>query len=144
MMSEIRHVGRKINILSHKIKRRIGKVALEYGISGMQAKILGFIYINSSTRDIFQKTIEEEFDIRRSSVTSVLTLMEKNELIKRVSVSEDARLKKIILTDKGIEVNNLVYKEIAEIEDTIAKTLSKGELEIFVNNLERLNKNISE
>ncbi len=141
-MSEIKHVGKKINILSHKIKRRIGKVGLEYGISGMQAKILGFIYINSSNKDIFQKTIEEEFDIRRSSVTSVLTLMEKNELIKRVSVSEDARLKKIILTDKGIEVNKLVYKEIIEIEKTISNVLGEEELDMFISNLDKLIKNI--
>ena len=141
-MSEIKHVGKKINILSHKIKRRIGKVGLEYGISGMQAKILGFIYINSSNKDIFQKTIEEEFDIRRSSVTSVLTLMEKNELIKRVSVSEDARLKQIILTDKGIEVNKLVYKEIIEIEKTISNVLGEEELDMFISNLDKLIKNI--
>ena len=143
-MNEMRHVGRKINIISHKIKRRIGKVALEYGISGMQAKILGFIYNNSPNMDIFQKTIEEEFDIRRSSVTSVLTLMEKNELIKRVSVSEDARLKKIILTDKGIEVNKLVYKEIIEIEKTISNILSDEELDIFIYNLDKLIKNLSD
>ena len=143
-MNEMRHVGRKINILSHKIKRRIGKVALEYGISSMQAKILGFIYNNSPNMDIFQKTIEEEFDIRRSSVTSVLTLMEKNELIKRVSVSEDARLKKIILTDKGIEVKKLVYKEVIEIEKTISNILSDEELDIFINNLDILIKNLSD
>ena len=143
-MKEMRHVGRKINILSHKIKRRIGKVALEYGISSMQAKILGFIYNNSPNMDIFQKTIEEEFDIRRSSVTSVLTLMEKNELIKRVSVSEDARLKKIILTDKGIEVKKIVYKEIIEIEKTISNILSDEELDIFINNLDTLIKNLSD
>lgn len=143
-MSEIKHVGRQINILSHKIKRRIGKVGLEYGISGMQAKILGFIYINSSKKDIFQKTIEEEFDIRRSSVTSVLNLMEKNELIKRCSVSEDGRLKKIILTDKGIEVNKLVYKEIVKIEEIISDTLSKEELDVFIGNLVKLNNSISE
>lgn len=143
-MNEMKHIGRKINILSHKIKRRIGKVGLEYGISSIQAKILGFIYVNSSGRDIFQKTIEEEFDIRRSSVTSVLTLMEKNELIKRVSVSEDARLKKIMLTDEGIEVNKLVYKEIVEIEEIISNTLSKDELDLFICNLEKLNKNLSE
>lgn len=143
-MKEMRHVGRKINILSHKIKRRIGKVALEYGISSMQAKILGFIYNNSPNMDIFQKTIEEEFDIRRSSVTSVLTLMEKNELIKRVSVSEDARLKKIILTDKGIEVKKIVYKEIIEIEKTISNILSDEELDIFINNLDILIKNLSD
>lgn len=143
-MSEIKHIGRKINIVSHKIKRRIGKVGLEYGISSMQAKILGFIYYNSSKIDIFQKTIEEEFDIRRSSVTSVLTLMEKNELIKRVSVSEDARLKKIIITDKGIEIYKLVHKEIKEIEEIIENTLSEEELNSFIYILEKLTKNISD
>ena len=143
-MSEIKHIGRKINILSHKIKRKIGKVGLEYGISSMQAKILGFIYFNSSKRDIFQKTIEEEFDIRRSSVTSVLTLMEKNELIKRVSVSEDARLKKIMITDKGIEVHKLVYKQIQEIERIIESNLSKDELNSFISILERLTQKIND
>lgn len=143
-MKETKQIGKKVGILSHKIKRRIGNIALEYGISAVQARILGFIYINSCKRDIFQKTIEEEFDIRRSSVTSVLTLMEKNELIKRVSVSEDARLKKIILTDKGIEINKLVWEEIINIENIISSTLSKEELEIFNLNLDKLINNISE
>lgn len=143
-MSEIKHIGRKINILSHKIKRRIGKVSLEYGISSMQAKILGYIFHQAPKRDIFQKTIEEEFDIRRSSVTSVLSLMEKNGLIERVSVCEDARLKKIILTDKGIEVHKSVYKEIETVESIIYDSLSKEELELFSEILERLSKKIAD
>lgn len=143
-MSEIKHIGRKINILSHKIKRRIGKVSLEYGISSMQAKILGYIFHQAPNRDIFQKTIEEEFDIRRSSVTSVLSLMEKNGLIERVSVCEDARLKKIILTDKGIEVHKSVYKEIEIVESIIYDSLSKEELELFSEILERLSKKIAD
>ena len=143
-MSEIKHIGRKINILSHKIKRRIGKVSLEYGISSMQAKILGYIFHQAPKRDIFQKTIEEEFDIRRSSVTSVLSLMEKNGLIERVSVCEDARLKKIILTDKGAEVHKSVYKEIEIVESIIYDSLSKEELELFSEILERLSKKIAD
>lgn len=143
-MSEIKHIGRKINILSHKIKRRIGKVSLEYGISSMQAKILGYIFHQAPKRDIFQKTIEEEFDIRRSSVTSVLSLMERNGLIERVSVCEDARLKKIILTDKGIEVHKSVYKEIEIVESIIYDSLSKEELELFSEILERLSKKIAD
>lgn len=143
-MSEINHIGRKINILSHKIKRRIGTVAQEYGISTMQAKILGFIFYQSTKRDIFQKTIEEEFDIRRSSVTSVLNLMEKNGLVKRVSVVEDARLKKIILTDKGLDVHKSVYEEIEEVEGIISDSLSEEELELFNELLKRLIKKVAD
>lgn len=134
----MKHVGRKINILSQKIKRRIGKVSSEYGISSIQAKILGYIYANIEKKDIFQKTIEEEFDIRKSSVTSVLTLMEKNGLIKRVSVSGDARLKKLTLTDKGIEIHKSIYKEIEKLENTISDTLTDKELDQFDEYLVRL------
>ena len=70
--------------------------------------------------------------------------MEKNELIKRVSVSEDARLKKIIITDKGIEIYKLVHKEIKEIEEIIENTLSEEELNSFIYILEKLTKNISD
>lgn len=143
-MDEKKHVGRRINILSHKIKRRIGKVALRYGISSMQAKILGFIFHEAPKRDIFQKNIEEEFDIRRSSVTSVLSLMEKNNLIKRVSFSEDARLKKIVLTEKGINTHKSVHKEIELIENIILESLTDEELILFNNIIERLTKKIAE
>lgn len=134
----MKHVGRKINILSQKIKRRVGKVSSEYGISSIQAKILGYIYANIEKKDIFQKSIEEEFDIRKSSVTSVLTLMEKNGLIKRVSVSGDARLKKLTLTDKGIEIHKSIYKEIEKLENTISDTLTDKELDKFDEYLVRL------
>lgn len=134
----MKHVGRKINILSQKVKRKIGKVSSEYGISSIQAKILGYIYANIEKKDIFQKTIEEEFDIRKSSVTSVLTLMEKNGLIKRVSVSGDARLKKLTLTDKGIEIHKSIYKEIENLENTISDTLTDKELDQFDEYLVRL------
>ena len=141
-MSEKRQIGRGINILSHKIKRRIGKVSLEYGISSMQAKILIFVFQQSSKRDIFQRDIEEEFDIRRSSVTSVLTLMEKNELIKRVSVTEDARLKRLILTDKGVYIYESIFKEIEAIEYIISESLSTEEFDLLWGLIQRLIKKI--
>lgn len=141
-MNEKRQIGRGINILSHKIKRRVGKVSLEYGISSMQAKILIFVFQESSKREIFQRDIEEEFDIRRSSVTSVLTLMEKNELINRVSVSEDARLKKLILTDKGVYIYKSIFKEIEEIESIISESLSAEEFDLLWGLIQRLIKKI--
>lgn len=143
-MNEKRQIGRGINILSHKIKRRIGKVSLEYGISSMQAKILIFVFQQSSKKNIFQRDIEEEFDIRRSSVTSVLTLMEKNELIKRVSVSEDARLKRLILTDKGVDIYKSIFKEIEAIESIISESLSAEEFDLLCGLIQRLIKKIAD
>ncbi|WP_238918517.1 MarR family transcriptional regulator [Clostridium sp. YIM B02555] len=138
------HLGKKINILAKRIHRAIDKEASKYGITGVQGRILGFINHNSKNRDIFQKDIEEELDIRRSSVTSVLQLMEKNGFIERVSVSEDARLKKLIITEKGARIQKSVYDSILDFEKSFRDELSEAEMNMFISLLDRLSNKISE
>ena len=138
------HIGKKINILSHSIHRKIAREASQYGLTGVQARILGFLYRESNKRSIFQKDIEEELDTRRSSVTSVLQLMEKNGYIDRVSVCEDARLKKIILTDRGTEIQEKVYDYILGFEKSLRDELSDEELDILSKLIDRLTRKIAE
>ncbi|EHJ00893.1 regulatory protein MarR [Clostridium sp. DL-VIII] len=138
------HIGKKINILAKRIHRKIDKEASQYGITGVQGRILGFIYFKSKERDIFQKDIEEELDIRRSSVTSVLQLMEKNGFVDRVSVSEDARLKKIILTEKGLEAQSNIYDFILKFEKSLRDELSEAEMNILISLIDRLSEKIAD
>jgi DNA-binding MarR family transcriptional regulator len=48
----------------------------------MQNWIIGFLDMNEG-KEIFQKDIEAEFNIRRSTATGILKLMEKNGFINR-------------------------------------------------------------
>lgn len=143
MENEVR-IGKEVINLANQIKRKIGKESAEYGITSIQGRIIGFLYWEANKRDIFQKDIETEFNIRRSSVTSVLQLMEKNELIKRVSVSEDARLKKIILTEKGVEIQEHVHKFIDKLEKELSAGFTDDEINVFVHFIERVSKKIRE
>lgn len=143
-MDNTLHIGRMINIFSNRISRRIGKEVAQYGLTGVQGKILGFIYHSSAKKDVYQKDIEEAFDIRRSSVTSVLQLMEKNGYIKRVSVSEDARLKKIILTDIGLDIQHKIYDCIVKFEKSLQDELSSEELNTLINLITRLSDKIAD
>ncbi|NRT80406.1 MarR family winged helix-turn-helix transcriptional regulator [Clostridium beijerinckii] len=143
MDKEVR-IGKKMSMLSKRIHRRIDKEASQYGVTGVQARILGFIYHKSDKKDIFQKDIEEELDIRRSSVTSVLQLMEKNGHIKRISVLEDARLKKIVLTEKGMEIQRNVYEFILRIEKSLRDELNEDEFNILISLIDRLAKKITD
>jgi len=138
------YIGKKIIILSKRIHRKLDNGTSKYGITGVQSRILGFISHNSEKKDIFQKDIEEELDIRRSSVTSVLQLMEKNGYIQRVSVSTDARLKKIILTEKGKEIQKNVRNLILEFEKSLTDELSDEELDILVSLIDRLSNKIAD
>ena len=138
------HIGKEISICSNRIHRKISKEAARYGLTSIQSRIIGFIYNNSRNKDIFQKDIEIEFDIRRSSVTSVLQLMEKKEYIKRVSVSEDARLKKIVLTEKGEEVQKNVHDFILNFEKSLKEAFTEKEMDTLIKLINKLSKKIAE
>lgn len=138
------HIGKIVINLSNKVHRSLSKEAAKFGLTGVQSRVLGYIYHNSGKKDIFQKDIEEDFNIRRSSVTSILQLMEKNGYIKRESVCEDARLKKLVLTEKGLEIQKNVYECIMEFEKSLREELSEEELDIFVDLMNRLSKKIAD
>ena len=112
-----REFGKKIHFISNTIKRSIDRKVEVYGVTAGQSRIIGYIARTSRKRDVFQRDIEEEFDIRRSSVTNVLQILEKNGYVSRESVESDARLKKLVLTEKGCKVDKAVHRTILEQED---------------------------
>lgn len=136
-------VGYEIKTLSNLIKRRIDNSAVfSEEVTGMHGWIIGFLYHNREKRDIFQRDIEAEFSIRRSTVTGILQLMEKNNLIRREPVEYDARLKKLVLTPKAIEIHEAIKKELNDLEEQLCKDLTKEELEAFFTVIRKMRKNI--
>ncbi|MBQ4225730.1 MAG: MarR family transcriptional regulator [Oscillospiraceae bacterium] len=109
-------------------------------ISATYGYILVFLEKNS-TRDIYQKDIESAFSFCRSAVTSVLTSMEKKELISRSSVEHDARLKKITLTDKGRQAASDIRDTVAKTNQELKSGISEKELAMFYDILARIRQN---
>lgn len=137
-------VGIEIKTLSNLIKRRIDSIdKIKYldKITGTHGWIIKYLYENKD-RDVFQKDIEHKLQIRRSTATVMLQLMEKNELITRVSVDYDARLKKIVLTDKSIEMHLIIEEELGNLEKQVIKGLSEKEIDMFFEILEKMKKNV--
>ncbi len=137
---EEKHVGKMLKILSNLVRRKIENELNQRGmeLTSSQARIIGFVYRQSQLRDVYQRDIEVEFDIRRSTVTNTLQILEKNGYISRVNVDEDARLKKILLTEKGIGIHEVLRKSILEVEGTINNLYTKEELNELFYLLEKL------
>lgn len=95
-------------------------------------------------KDVFQKDLEEEFSIRRSTATGILQLMEKNDLIMRKSVSHDARLKKLVLTPKALEIQHEIREEIKVHDKKLSKGIPQDELEVFFKVMKKIRKNLGE
>ena len=100
-MEERGDVGKIINRISHQLKRRMNCHEEEDSLTNMQRHVLHYILLQSMSRDIYQKDVEAEFQIRRSTATGILQLLEKNGFILRKAEDRDARLKKIVPTEKA-------------------------------------------
>ena len=121
----------KINhIISRKMDASVIKV-IDDNLTVSQAYVIDFISMEGKDRDIFQKDLEKQLDLKRSSIRLMLNNMEKNKLIERVVVSEDARLKKIVLTEKAIKLNEKISCAIDLIENKLAEDFTMEEAKIF-------------
>ena len=103
----------------------------------------GFI-ISKDGEDVFQRDLEEEFFIRRSTATNILQLMERNGFIIRQPVDYDARLKKLVLTEKAVALHKQIEKNIDETERAATKGISKQELATFLAVIDKMKKNLDE
>jgi DNA-binding MarR family transcriptional regulator len=138
-------IGREIKILSNMIKRKIDGAAVfaqNQEVTGMHGWIIGYLYRNRERGDIFQRDIEAEFSIRRSTATGILQLMEKNDLIIREAVDYDARLKKLVLTPRAIAIHEEVILVLEELEEQLALGLTEEEIAAFFVTLRKMKANI--
>lgn len=143
-MSEIRHVGKEIRNLSNKIKRTIDEAGNKFepnDSSAIQSWIMGYLALNGD-KAIYQKDIEREFRIRRSTATGILKNMERNGYITRVAVEHDARLKKLVLSPKALALHDVIQTNIDEMERRLTKGLTSQEIDLFFDIVRRMNENL--
>ena len=110
-------------------------------LTGTHGWVIRYLYKNRDN-DIFQRDIEKTFGVRRSTITSMLQIMEKNGLITRGSVPYDSRLKKITPTEKALELHRQISSEIDTIEAELSAGLSEEEIACFIATIEKIKKNL--
>lgn len=127
-------VGPHIKYLNHAFARKFSEIARSHGMdefSIVHGHILGFLLCNRH-RDIYQRDLEETFNITRSSVTGVVKLLEKKGCITRQSVAGDARLKKLSLTPQGAEICRQTKQALDQVEALAVQGLSPEQCQQFL------------
>ncbi len=142
-MQENRYLGFEIRALNNQVKRFVqGVKPAELDKStGVHGWAIRYFYENRD-KDIFQRDFENRFSIRRSTATNMLQLMEKNGIITREKVPYDARLKKIVLTEKAIEIHKKATENINMIENTLKKGITDDELITFYRVADKIKANL--
>ena len=135
--------GKVINNISNRLRRRSHVIQKSIGITGAQGTVLDYILVEGMERDIYQKDIEKAFQIRRSSATGILQLLEKNGFIYRETVEWDARLKKLLPTQKALELKEQIIAHIQYMEALLRRGIPEADLKICLQVLEQMSANLS-
>ncbi len=143
-MKDKKPMGFEIKGMDHVIKRHLNDRLAAAGfdeVTIMHGWIMGYIYRNSD-REIYQKDIENNFHIARSSVTNIIKLMEKKGYVTRTTVERDARLKRLELTELGMKMQLETIRIIDGFNADMETGITNEEKEVFYRILDKMKSNI--
>lgn len=134
--------GMWVNVLSHKLKKRMNAALSEFGITAVQSRIMRYIMDKEAQGPVFQRDVEKTFEMSRSTATAILQLLEKNGVIRRESVPKDARLKSLVPTEKAQQIDERVRACMAENQRLMIEGLSEGQLLLFLEVVKHMSENL--
>lgn len=134
-------IGYEIHILDNMIGHRISALCERDGLTQMQSWVIGYLY-DHSDKNIFQKDLEARFHIARSTATGIIQLMEKRGFLTRESVPSDARLKRLVLTEKGISFQLSIIRNLNQIEQLLKGQISQQDLDFFFEIIHQMKQNL--
>ena len=125
--------------LQRQMSRENNNLFADYGITPIQLNSLVFVYFqNKSGKSVCQKDIEKHVNLRPSSMSSLLSTLEKGGFITRTVSEGDARTKYVTLTEKGKSLcmkNKLLMEKC---DGLIQSALTEEEQEDFKNLLKKI------
>ena len=127
----------RLNKIHKKMaKKEFQKVDLTEG----KPRLLDFIISNPGCS---QREIASCCKIEPATATSILSSMEKEELIYRERNPKDRRILNVFLTEKGIEAQKKVEKVFLELDEVCFDGFSEEERVEAIKILNRLYENLS-
>ena len=140
-----RYVTNELKKLDVEIGKRMFAITKEKKIkfhpSPLQARIIKYL-VENEEKEIYQKDLEEVFEVSKATISGVLLTMEKNKTIRRIPSKTDARQKRIVLPEKSKEMYKEVKETFKTLNENLTKNISKEELERFYKTIEKMRMNI--
>lgn len=128
-----------LKTLDNRIRRKLDERTRvkEMGITPEQLLVIRYLSQREG-KDVYQRDFETEFRLTRATVSGTLSRMEKKRLIRRESVPEDARLKRLVLTPEARALNARARETVAEINRALTDALAEDERKRLIRLLKTL------
>lgn len=138
-------VGYKIRLIHNQIHKQMeakrDRNEGELALTGMQRWTIGFLK-DHEEQIVYQRDLEAEFKVSRATASNMLSVMERKGLICRVPVEHDARLKQLVLTERGRAIMERAEEDVRQMERSLLMGLSEEEISNLKGTLDKMLRNL--
>lgn len=130
-MAIARPVDRRLFFILDRAHTRLSKEADNYlaktaGVSTSQAAVLIYLGYHDRCR---LTDLAEGIGRNNAAITGLVTRMEADELVERITLTSDRRAKAVTLTDAGWKMRKQVMNDFRDFNDRLVKGLTDTEVE---------------
>lgn len=132
--------------IMHNAIRKIADakfMEIHHELSGMYVLIL--LYLEQQEQEhkkVFQKDLEQEFQISKATVSRILSRMEKKNLVRRKGDVGDARFKWIIMTAYSRKMIPDLKKAEEQLECIVLDGFSKKDKDVLLSCIAKMEHNL--
>ncbi|MGX6976606.1 MarR family winged helix-turn-helix transcriptional regulator [Leuconostoc pseudomesenteroides] len=109
-------------------------------MTAAQMAMIDFLRLSSGKKTVNQREIEQEFNIKSSTVTLLIDRMVAKNFIVRRESAKDKRVKEIFLTTKGFDISDVIKTIIQSHDSYVLNGYSDGERDVIVSFLKHVSK----
>ncbi len=136
-------IGFLITNISYAVRQYFDKCFSDYDVTYPQSRVLTRLFRQLGREDVNQRDLEYALGIKASSVSSLVRNLEQKGFIRCERLPQDTRNKRVILTEKGMEVQKVLADARNQAEENMVKGLTEEQQELLraclrqvLNNLE--------
>jgi len=135
-INAVDHTDRLIDCISslNEIRRKHHHyIKTKYKITGMEMEIIQWLYIEGPRK---MKEIGENFNIKLSSLTSVIDKIERQKLVYRKNSKDDRRVVFLDISDKGKRLYRDYSDYLKVLSLLMKRDMNQKDFEAFVKGIE--------
>ena len=136
------HIVNAEKLIGRYILDKFNKKA-QHRVSPVQVMIMKYLLKNQNKK-IFQQDNCDAFNLRRSTVSGILTTMEKNNIVIRNVASDDPRKNEIKLTKTFVSNTKKISVELKNLESLLEQNFTQEEKDELIRLLQKLEGNLME
>jgi len=135
-VSNMAILEKQLFLMRDAFRQHQNEVRRKYKISSTEMEIILYISEHGPQR---MKSVGESFDIKFSTLTSLVDKIERLNLVKRVNSKEDRRSILITLTSKGRKMLEEYNSQITHLAEKISDSTQEDSIQALLHSLEKVN-----